>query len=419
MGLGETLMKIVVKVSDVVELAKRFRAEPLVAMQEVVTQVRTAVAATLERVMDAEIDLVLGENGDPANKRNGYAKPRSFGIKGIGQVTVKVPRDRKGVYESKVVPPSRRYDEAIERDLALLNLGGLSTRTLALVSHHVLGIRVSAQEVATSLHLIVPAAKKFLERPLGTRRWIYLYVDGTHFYVRRTTVAKEPTLVVLGVDDGGHKSVLAAVQGDKDSRAAWEMVFARLKERGLDASAVQLGVMDGLPGLAAAFEAAFPNAKVGRCWVHKARNVFPLVPQRYQAAFKAAWDRVQYAADEAGARAAFTALQTQWAAPCGEAVESMGRDLEALLVHYQFPAAHWDALRTTNPIERVNKEFKRRTKSMEHAGPDALSVMVAFTALRLEFGWLKTPITASNLAHLNYNKRREERLEELTKTLLH
>mgnify|MGYP002141409507 FL=1 len=170
--------------------------------------------------MDAEIDLVLGENGDPANKRNGYAKPRSFGIKGIGQVTVKVPRDRKGVYESKVVPPSRRYDEAIERDLALLNLGGLSTRTLALVSHHVLGIRVSAQEVATSLHLIVPAAKKFLERPLGTRRWIYLYIDGTHFCVRRTTVAKEPTLVVLGVDDGGHKSVLAAVQGDKDSRTA-------------------------------------------------------------------------------------------------------------------------------------------------------------------------------------------------------
>ena len=149
MGLGETLMKIVVRVSDVVELAKRFRAEPLVAMQEVVTQVRTAVAETLERVMDAEIDLVLGESGDPTNKRNGYAKPRSFGIKGIGQVTVKVPRDRKGVYESKVVPPSRRYDEAIERDLALLNLGGLSTRTLALVGSlsAALGATVDAARV--------------------------------------------------------------------------------------------------------------------------------------------------------------------------------------------------------------------------------------------------------------------------------
>ena len=106
MGLGEQLMKIVVKVSDVVELAKRFRAEPLAAMQEVAAQVRAVVADTLERVMDAEIDLVLGEHNDPKNKRNGHTR-RTFAIKGIGEVAVKVPRDRKGVYESKVVPPSR------------------------------------------------------------------------------------------------------------------------------------------------------------------------------------------------------------------------------------------------------------------------------------------------------------------------
>ena len=114
MGLGETLMKIVVKVSDVVELAKRFRAEPLAAMQEVATQVRAAVVDTLERVMDAEIDLVLGEQKDADNKRNGHTT-RTFAIKGIGEVAVKVPRDRKGTYESKVVPPSRRYDQALEK----------------------------------------------------------------------------------------------------------------------------------------------------------------------------------------------------------------------------------------------------------------------------------------------------------------
>ena len=417
MGLGESVMKIVVRIGDVVEFAKRFRAEPLAAMQEVATQVRTVVAATLNQVMDAEIDLVLGEGKDPSNKRNGYTK-RSFAIKGIGEVAVKVPRDRKGAYESKVVPPSRRYDELIEKDLALLNLAGLSTRMLALVSHRVLGVKVSAQEVSNSIGTILPAAKKFLERPLGTRRWIYLYIDGTHFSVRRTTVEKEPTLVVLGIDDAGHKSVLAMVQGDKDSRAAWEMVFARLKERGLDASAVQLGVMDGLPGLATAFREAFPKARVGRCWVHKARNVFPLVPRRYQGAFKASWDSVQYAAGGEEARAAFKALKTQWSASCDDAVESMERDLEALLAHYEFPKEHWSALRTTNPIERINKEFKSRTKSMDHLGVDTLRAMLVFTALRLEFGWLTTPITATNLVHLNYNRRREERMEEIAKTLL-
>lgn len=411
-------MKIVLKVGDVVELARRFRTEPVAAMQEVVTQVRATVVQTLERVMDAEIDLVLGEGNDPTNKRNGHTS-RTYAIKGVGEVTVKVPRDRKGAFKSAVVPPSKRYDEAIEKDIAMLHLAGISTRTLALVSRRVLGLHVSAQEVSNSMQAVVPAAKRFLERPLGDRRWVFLYVDGTYFSVRRSTVAKEPTLVVLGIDDTGRKSVLAMMQGDKDARSTWKVVSADLKARGLDASAVRFGVMDGLPGLAAEFREAFPNAQVGRCWVHKATNVFARVPKRYQSGFKASWDAVQYAADEAAARAAFEALKGQWSATCGDAVEVMERDLAELLAHYQMPQAYRDALRTTNPIERVNKEFKRRTKSMEQAGVDTLRVMLAFTALRLEFGWLKTPVTAPNLAHLEYARRREERLEEIAKTLLH
>jgi putative transposase len=89
-----------------------------------------------------------------------------------------------------------------------------------------------------------------------------------------------------------------------------------------------------------------------------------------------------------------------------------------LLVHYEFPRDHWDALRTTNPIERVNKEFKRRSKPMETIGPDGLKTLLAFTALRLEFGWMQSSITASNLKHLVYKKKREARLEELTRGLL-
>lgn len=91
MGLGESLMKIVVKVNDIVELARRFREEPRAAMQEVVAQVRGVVTETLERVMDAEIDLVLGEGKEAGNKRNGYTK-RSFAIKGIGEVSLEVPQ---------------------------------------------------------------------------------------------------------------------------------------------------------------------------------------------------------------------------------------------------------------------------------------------------------------------------------------
>lgn len=418
MELKKSLMKIAIKVKDVVALALQFEAAPVEAMRELVSEMRHAVSQTLEHVMEAEIDLFLGRDTEASNKRNGY-RVRTFAVKGFGKLQVRVPRDRAGRFNSSVVPEGRRYDEASEKDLALLHLSGLSTRTLAQVSQRILGVKVSKSEVSESLKKVVPAAVRFLERPLHERRYMYLYVDGTNFHVRRTTVDREPTLVVVGVDEQGHKSLLAMVQGDKDSRQAWEMVFAQLKERGLDASAVLLGIMDGLPGLGTAFLEAFPKARVARCWVHKARNVFPLVPKRYQADFHASWDAIQYAENRETAMAAATALRERWGKTCGDAVARFERDLEALLVHYDFPTEHWEALRTTNPIERVNKEFKRRSKAMETVGPDGLKALLAFTALRLEFGWATTPITSPKLHGLLYKKRIEQRLESLTKALIH
>lgn len=411
-------MKIVVRVADIVGLVRKFEESPTRTMQVVVEQMRDGFREALEQVMNTEIDLFLGKPEQADNKRNGYVS-RTFGIKGVGSVRLRVPRDRANRFSSNVVPAQRRYDEATERDLALLNLAGLSSRMLAQLSGTLLGIRVSAQEVSNAMHKMVPAAKAFLTRPLGDRKFVYLYVDGTNFRVRRSTVDKEPTLVVLGVDETGRKSVLSMVQGDKDNRRAWESVFAEVKERGLDPTAVMLGIMDGLPGLADAFCEAFPNARVARCWIHKARNVLPRVPRRYQAAFQADWDKVAYATGLEAARTAFEALKERWSRDVGDAVECMERDIEALLVHYTFPVEHRDALRTTNPIERVNKEFKRRSKAMEVVGPEGLKVLLAFTALRLEFGWALTPITSNSLRQLKHRKERERRqLEAVADSLL-
>lgn len=410
-------MKIVVKVKDVVALAKRFETSPGEAMREVVGQFRDAMGAALEQVMEAEVAVFLGREAEAGNKRNGYTT-RSYAIKGVGAISLRVPRDRAGRFESRVLAKGRRYDPALEKDLALLHLSGLSTRALAHVSKRVLGVNVSPAEVSNALGTIIPAARAFLERPLTDRRFRFLYVDGTNFRVRRNTVAREPTLVVIGIDEDQCKSVIAMVQGDKDSRGAWEMVFASLKERGLEPSAVQLGIMDGLVGLGDAFLEAFPKAEVARCWVHKARNVFPRVPVRYQTEFKTGWDAIAYAANGATAREAFAALKLRWAKSCPDALQSLERDIEALLVHYTFPPELWDALRTTNPIERVNKEFKRRSKAMETIGPDGLKALLAFTALRLEYGWSMTPVTSGKLLNLPPNRKAEDRLSFITRDLL-
>src|SRR5205085_11826986 len=117
-------------------------------------------------------------------------------------------------------------------------------------------------------------------------------------------------------------------------------VCAMLKERGLDSSAVELGIMDGLHGLAEAFLDAFPRARVCRCWVHKLRNVMPLVPKRYQAEFKVDWDKMAYAQSRAVAQEAFTVFRSRWLPLCDDAVVRFEKDLEALLTHYDFPREH-------------------------------------------------------------------------------
>ena len=399
MGFRESAMKLIVRVHDVVGLVKRFETSPKLAMREVVEQVQQGAREILERLMESELELFLGQEAQKKNKRNGFSV-RTFVMKGIGAIQVRVPRDRAGRFDSRIIPKGRRYDEALEKDLALLHLAGLSTRMLSHVSRHVLGLEVSPAEVSNALKTIVPAAKAFLSRPLAGRRFKYLYVDGTFFSVRRTTVEREPTLVVIGVDEADKKSILAMVQGDKDSRMAWEMVFNQLKERGLEGGAVTLGIMDGLPGLAEAFCNAFPKAKVARCWVHKFRNVIPLVPKRYQAEFKTDWDKMAYADGKDSALAAYAVLNGRWNKLCADAVERFSKDADQLFCHYEFPLEHWAALRTTNPIERVNKEFKRRSKAMETMGPDGLKALLAFTALRLEFGWSTTPISNPKLANL-------------------
>jgi transposase-like protein len=241
--------------------------------------------------MEAEIALFLGQAVELENKRNGYTT-RTFAVKGLGALQLRVPRDRASRFQTNVVPAGKQLDEDLERDLALLQVAGLSTRTLAQMSQTIFGIKVSHMEVSRAMATLVPSAKAFLDRPLDSHRYKYLYVDGTYFHVRRSTVEMEPTLVVLGVDEQDRRSVLAMVQGDKDAVDAWRMVFVSLKERGLDPTAVQLGIMDGLPGLQTAFREAFRNARTARCWVHKARNVMTRVPRRYQLEFKKSWDTV-------------------------------------------------------------------------------------------------------------------------------
>lgn len=245
-----------------------------------------------------------------------------------------------------------------------------------------------------------------------------LYIDGTNFRIqRRGTTAKEPSLVVLGIDDRNCMSILAVEPGMKDSADSWEAAFAELRSRGLDMNAVRIGIMDGLPGLESRFREVFPNAVTARCWVHALRNACGKTPARLHDMFKNLAHRVMYASSENSARLAFQELKAAMGTDAERAVHCLEKDLESLLVHYRFEKSLWRALKTTNPIERVNQEFKRRTKAMDSLGERTLQVLVAFTALRLEYNWQKMPANSSQLDSLRWIKQNQ--IESTMETLVH
>ena len=174
--------------------------------------------------------------------------------------------------------------------------------------------------------------------------------------------------------------------------------------------------MDGLPGLEKVFKEMFPRSMTGRCWVHAKRNAMAKCSKRLSLAFEKLLNEVMYANSESQARVNFNNLKIQMGSDCERAVRCIEKDFESLLTHYKFEKKFWRVLKTTNPIERVNKELKRRTKSMKRVGEKTLNILLAFTAMRLEYNWQKVPVdskTLNNLEHIKSKNQIEDVLEKL------
>jgi putative transposase len=386
---------------------------------EVLTrEIRQAASSAIEQVLNSEITVFLGKPSEVDNKRNGH-ETRSYAVKGLGGVTFKMPTDRKSRFESAIIPKNEKIDPRLKEDMAVLHLAGLSTRDLAMISRRVLGIEVSRQTVSNSLESIEQKAVDWLIRPITGKYWA-LYIDGTNFNIqRRGSTEKEPSLVVLGVDETNRKSILAIEPGTKDNVDAWEAVFNELIKRGLKSESVRIGIMDGLPGLESLFTKMFPKSVTARCWIHALRNALAKTPARLRLAFKQLAHRAMYATSEDAARMAFKSLKEAMGEDAERAVHCLEKDMDSLVVHYRFEKRLWMALKTTNPIERINKEFKKRSRSMGTLGEKTLEGLLAFTALRLEMGWRQVPVDAPQLAKLKWVRESNNAVEETIAELLH
>jgi putative transposase len=398
-------MKMEITVAEALELINGIRKQPGNLFEMIRADVKQSVSRYMSELMDVELTDFLGRERyerveGKCNHRNG-SYPRKYTLKGIGEVSVRIPRDRNGEFGTQVIPRSKQYEDALREDICVMFLSGVSTRTLSLISEKLIGRKICPSEVSKASKQLAEAVETWRQRDLSVEPIKYMYVDGTLFSMRIDgSVEKVPVLVAIGVTEGGHRTVLGLQSGDKESATSWREMFKDLKSRGLDAARIRLGIMDGLPGLERVFKEEFTKAKVQRCQVHVARNILAKVPQKLK---KDVADQVRsifYASTKAKAIDFFESFKAEREKELPSAVKCLESSLESCLTYLQFPQEEWVCLRTTNVIERVNKEFKRRTKPMEIlAGERSCYTLLAFVCLKMELRWRSKPIgkVAGNL----------------------
>jgi transposase-like protein len=282
----------------------------------------------------------------------------------LGTIRLRIARTRGRNF----VPPGLEKFQRRAEDVAILIreafLRGISTRQVGRIVATFTGEPVSAQTVSKLTRELDQAVRQFHSAALEDD-WAYLFLDGVSLRIRRPAGRKRvQMLVAYGVKQDGTRHLLAFQRSSGESQQAWEGLLHDLYRRGLSGQRLQLIITDGCPGLAAAIQVVYPRVPHQRCWVHKMRNILEKVRKRDYETVKADAQAIYLADSRARARLAFQIFRKRWLSTYPAMVRQLERDLPELLAFFCFPPALWKKLRTTNVIERVFVEVRRRTRPM-------------------------------------------------------
>ena len=400
-----------VKLAELEGFINAFKKGKLSFMDLVGDQIRNQVQDYVSKLVEIEFNNHMNRDKyervkvktDKPNYRNGSYRRKLF-LKSIGESELTIPRDRSSTFKSDIVPKFQRNEQAIKEDLSLMYLTGISTRSLSMLSKRLIGKSISPQEVTNANKELREAVEKWRMRDLSPYNVKYMYIDGVNFPMRiENRIQLVPVLVAIGVDEFGYKFVLSFQSGDKECASSWREFFKDLKQRGLQSSFVTLGIMDGLPALEKTFKEEFINAKVQRCQVHLSKNILSKVTRKEKGHIADDLRSIFYASTKEKALKFYEDFTNKYTRDFPSAVKTLQRSLQSALTFFDFPIEDWISIKTTNVIERLNKEFKRRTKSMEIlAGESSCYNLLAFISLKMESYWATNPIGrfTSNLPSL-------------------
>ena len=314
----------------------------------------------------AEYEALLDDEGRRQVVRNGYLPEREIQT-GIGPVSVRVPRVRdRGdsgiVFHSNLLPPYLRRTKSIEDLIPWLYLKGVSTGDFSEALAALLGMNavgLSASTVSRLKETWTDAYQEWNQRDLSGKRYVYFWVDGVHPQARM----EDPNpclLVIIGADVSGRKELVGVWDGYRESEQSWLELLLDLKRRGLTMEP-KVAVGDGAMGFWKALMQVYPSTRHQRCWVHKTKNILNKLPKSQQEHAKEHIHQIWMAPTGEEAEDAFNYFVEAYDDKYPKAVECLTKDREELLTFYDFPAAHWHHLRTTNPIESTFATIRLRT----------------------------------------------------------
>lgn len=324
--------------------------------------------------------------------RNGYY-PRDL-ISQYGLIQdIRVPRLRKATYKTHVFKRYKKYQHVVEDLVEDIFLKGISTRKVGDCVQRLLDTRVSSSTVSRISKRLDLKVTAFHKRKL-LDEYQYLILDGITLKVRKANkYHKRLVLVAYGITVFGKRELVGFTQAKGESQNAWEVLLNSLYRRGLLGENLKLIVMDGSPGLKAAAEVIYPEARIQRCWVHKLRNVTDKVRKKDQNDVLRGAQKIYLAKNRSRALNAFKKWKDKWESDYPAAVRCLEKDLDELLSFFDYPKEHWIKIRTTNAIERSFREVRRRTRVFSCFSNRASSERIIFAIFaHLNTAWKDKPL---------------------------
>ncbi|HEY7474124.1 MAG TPA: IS256 family transposase [Vicinamibacterales bacterium] len=355
--------------------------------QDIEAQLRKEINAALEVALREELAAALASGRhERTEQRRGYRNgvvERTITTTD-GTRTIEVPRGRvvrrdgtTHEFHSQLLPRYARRTRAIDEAILGCYLGGVNSRRIRTALKPLLGERhLSKSAVSRIVARLKALFMTWRDRDLSSERYPIVFLDGFHLKVRvARRVVSVPVLAALGSAENGQKCLIDLRVAASEAEATWGAVITGLQQRGLVAPL--LLVVDGNAGLKKALE-RWEGVRVQRCATHKLANLRSHCPKHAQPEMKRDYDRILYAADGLAARAAYDAFVKKWTSLCPAVAKSLEEAGLELLTFFDFPKAMWKSLRTTNTLENLNREFRRRTKTQASFSTEAAALIILY-----------------------------------------